>query len=297
MEFIRGLDSFITNLYTNESNLFSHCEDGVIDLKLFKKRAEVINNLDSVLSEFERIEKRITETLNKTKLIHEKNKTAFETILGIAKPPPVQDEWVTVTRKKKKNKKQSSDQTAPQITNEIKIAIDSKIKPAEKSRVKFTEALALNAISVPTFNYVEQNGELYYVESADHFAFKLAGHMFNGNIGMIYTEEKNPEKIKDCKFAESCIKKDKCDYYHDPVKFPGSRDHRNFIASSFLYSPPGSQFKNRTRGRRFGSREHIDTDIVGLQDEETCRFNDQCTHDILCALVLREYYSKTFTCQ
>ncbi len=106
------------------------------------------------------------------------------------------------------------------------------------SRIKFTEALYLDAIRVPTFNYVKQDGELYYVSTADHFAVKIAGKLLHGNIGMIYTDEKIPEKIKDCKFAESCVKRDNCDYYHDPLKFGGSKDHRNFIASSWLYVPP-----------------------------------------------------------
>jgi len=156
---------------------------------------------------------------------------------------------------------------------------------AKLSKIKITEALFLDAIRVPSFASVKQDGELYYIDIIDHFAIILGGQLFHGNIGIIYTEEKNPEKIKDCKFASNCVKQDKCDYYHDPIKFSGSIDHRNYIASSFLYAAP-AYYRTHPRGRRYGSREHLDTDIMNLQEEEISRFNDQTMHDILCALVL-----------
>jgi hypothetical protein len=58
--------------------------------------------------------------------------------------------------------------------------------------------------------------------------------MFHGNIGMVYCDEKNPTKITNCKYGSQCIKQN-CNYYHDPIKFIGSKDTRNYIASSFLY--------------------------------------------------------------
>jgi hypothetical protein len=114
--------------------------------------------------------------------------------------------------------------------------------------------------------------------------------MFHGNIGMIYNEEKNPEKIKDCKFAATCIKQNNCDYYHDPFLFPGSRDHRNFIAASWLYSC-GTNDHSRNKSRRFGARQHLDTDIAYMQGEEQTRFFDQTTHDVLCSLLLHQAFS------
>lgn len=160
------------------------------------------------------------------------------------------------------------------------------------TKVKFTEALALNAIPALSFDSVKQDGELYYIKSSNHFAFRLAGKLFHGNIGVIYTEERSPVKIKNCRFANQCIKKNSCDYYHDPVKFSGSTDHRNFIASSWLYSPRDSQFKNKTRSRRFGSRANLDMDILDLQEDETSRFHDQTMHDLLCSMLLMQYMSE-----
>lgn len=157
-----------------------------------------------------------------------------------------------------------------------------------KRKIQIALTLGLNAIPVDSFDQVKQDGELYFVTRADHFAFRLAGHLFHGNIGTIYTDEKNPVKIKNCKFAGDCVKGTRCDYYHDPTTYIGSRDHRNFIASSWLYSPS----RGRARGRRFGSHDKLCEDIIGLSTEEVERFYDQSMHDILCALLLKTNYSK-----
>ncbi len=187
-------------------------------------------------------------------------------------------EWTTVVRGRSKLPKKKHIEDAPAQPHEA----------PKSNSVNFTDALSLNAINVALFSDVKQDGNLYYVTSADHFAFKVNGFMFHGNIGMIYTDEKNPGKIKDCRFASMCSKQDKCEYYHDPLSFPGSRDHRNFIASSWLYAPPDSQYKNKMRSRRFGSREHLDMDIVQLTQEEVSRFYDQSMHDFLCAMLLKK---------
>lgn len=161
-------------------------------------------------------------------------------------------------------------------------------KPAPvKSQISITDNTTLEAIVVTTFEHVQQDGELYYVSDADHFACKISGHLLHGNIGKIYIDDRSPEKIRDCKFAANCMKQDKCDYYHDPCHFPGSKDHRNFIASSFLYANPDSHYKNRSRSRRIGSIEYLDLDLATIQDEEVARFYDQCAHDILLALILK----------
>jgi hypothetical protein len=248
---------------------------------------------------------RVENILNKTNATHAKDLAAMDSLLNkrskVPSPPEEKDNsWTVVTRKKDTAKNQKNAKSYAAVTTLPKslaptITVKSQPAPAEvvRSRIKFTEALSLQAIRVPTFDWVKQDGELYYVESSDHFAFKLCGKILHGNIGIIYTEEKNPEKIKDCKFANSCMKVDNCDYYHDPVKFPGSKDHRNFIASSWLYAPPNSQYKNRPRSRRFGSRDHLDTDIVGLQEEEISRFQDQTMHDLLCSLLLTSAYASS----
>jgi hypothetical protein len=157
--------------------------------------------------------------------------------------------------------------------------------PPQHSRIKFSDALSLSAVRVASFDLVKQDGDLYYIESAEQFAVRICGHLLHGNIGTIFIEDRSPEKIKDCKYSADCDSS--CSYYHDPTRFPGSRDCRNYIANSWLYVPPGNHHKARTGSRRFGSRDRLDLDIVGLQAEEISRFHDQTMHDLLCSLLLR----------
>lgn len=161
--------------------------------------------------------------------------------------------------------------------------------PPQYSKVNIVDSYNLMAIRVPEFSDVLANGELYYVESADHFAFKIANVLLHGNIGNVYTGEHEPVRIKNCKFRGNCTNKE-CTYYHDPLHNPGSRDVRNFIASSWQYTSPGCQYKNRTRARRFGSREYIETDLPTITPEEVDRYYDQTVHDVLCALLLNRYH-------
>ncbi len=163
--------------------------------------------------------------------------------------------------------------------------VTKKIKPVDFERIHLTSEHSLMAKRVNNFNQVITNGELYYIDNADHFAIRICGHLLHGNIGRIYVDGTNPEKIRDCKFAASCTKLTNCDYYHDPMKHPGSKDHRNFIASSFMYT--NANYQNRLRSRKIGSIENLDSDIVQLGDEEVLRFYDQTMHDLLITLILK----------
>lgn len=186
-------------------------------------------------------------------------------------------EWSVVTRKKPESKNANR----PLITNFVQ---PLQAQPAKS--IKITQTLSLDAIEVGSFDEVKQDGNLYYIPAYNHFAIRIAGRLLHGNIGNIYTNENSPKKIKDCNFALSCMKQTKCDYYHDPALFANSTDIRDYFASSWLYAPPDSHYKNRPRSRRFGSREHLDIDIVAMQPDEINRFHDQTMHDLLCSLLI-----------
>jgi hypothetical protein len=161
----------------------------------------------------------------------------------------------------------------------------------QANRVKITDSIFISAITVSSFDHVKQDGELYYVTPCEHFAVKICGKLFHGNIGKIYTDEKTPEKIKDCKFTNTCEHHGKCDWYHDPMKHPDSKDRRNFISGSFMYIGPDQDLPRRARARRVGSRDYLDTDIIGMGVDERDRFYDQTMHDILCSLIIHQQYT------
>lgn len=128
-------------------------------------------------------------------------------------------------------------------------------------------------------------GCMYYVTSADHFAIKLCGVMLHGNIGEIYTNERNPVKIKECKFGADC-NKDNCEYYHDPLFSEGKKDIRNYIAGSFLYSPLTGLKPKSIGSRKIGSRSTIESDINRLDEYDIKLHRDQVMHDLLCCLLV-----------
>lgn len=277
------LNSFaagLNDLIQRNQRLINITTDDSINVKAFAAREALITQLSNIASVLPELLTLVKTNLDIAKKTHSIELSCMNQLLGTAQSSGTT--WANVAARDKTSEQKlvhSHVYTGPIQSGSIQTT-------SVPSNIKFTDALSLPALRVPTFDYVKSDGRLYYIDCADHFAFRLNGHLLHGNIGIVYTEEKNPEKIKNCRFNNDCMKQDRCDYYHDPLKFPGCRDRRNFIASSWLYSPADSPFKNRSRSRRFGSRNNLDTDIVSLQPEEIARFNDQAMHDILCSLLL-----------
>lgn len=282
----------IKRVLASNQNLMDTPTDS-ISVKAFESREHLIERLTAAIDLLPGITSLLENALTSVKNVHAQELSAVDALINKTKKPasvatPDQNDatWTTITKRRPEPVGKSRSLRSYALATAEVAPIDTKY-----TIIKITEAISLPAISVTGFDLVKQDGDIYYVEGADHFAIRIAGQLFHGNVGVIYTEEKSPEKIKDCKFATSCMKNNKCDYYHDPLKFNGSHDHRNYIASSFLYAPPNSYYKNKPRSRRFGSLNYLDIDIVGMQDEEISRFNDQTTHDLLCSLILSRAYA------
>lgn len=174
------------------------------------------------------------------------------------------------------------------IASPVHVKPPSRPTPGPTSPIPVSDGIELNAIRVSGFDGVVTNGEVYYVESCGHFAFKVSGVLFHAGIGDIYTTESEPIKIKECKYGDKCNRHD-CTYYHDPVRCDRSRDVRNYVANSWLYAPPGSMLRTRKTSRTFGSRQFLDADVTSVDAEDCRRFMDQSSHDILCSLILSRY--------
>jgi hypothetical protein len=139
-------------------------------------------------------------------------------------------------------------------------------------------------------------GDLFYIPSWNHFAVRIAGHVFHANIGRVYrgappraagpVDRVQLECVKACTRA-SCDGRGRCRYYHDPEKYPKSSDTRNYMADSWLYTPAASPA--RYGARRIGSNELLETDLQAISDDDARRYVDQTSHDILCSLILHRY--------
>jgi len=274
---VREVEQWIRS---NDGIIYSSSVDTIV-VRNFERRKQLIDQLSDTAAAIKNLAAKIDAALSACRETHTREISLVSNLAGDSGgqlttslsscTASCTTSWTTVSRRRAKEAEKYTSKTMIAITNEI----------------------SLPAVVVHSFDEVRQNGELYYVTSADHFAFKLAGKLFHGNIGEIFTDEKQPEKIKDCRFGINCVKKNNCNYYHDPMKYPGSKDHRNFIASSWLYTPQNSIYRIYGRSRRFGSRSCLSSDLKELKDDEVEKFSDQVTHDVLCSLVLHRYISST----
>lgn len=279
MEYLLKFKVELAGFIDSRANLLVENDKDLFNIKQMEAREQLISELNNLVSGLESQLNSVKSVLESAREVHENDIKNMDSTIKRLKHEKENPWSMAKTRSKTRIVTTARTQYVPPLPN------------SRQSKILFGESLSLGAIRVQSFDDVQSDGNLYYIDPADHFAFKLNGRLFHGNIGVIYTDEKTPEKIKYCKFAGSCVKQDTCDYYHDPKQFPGSRDHRNFVASSWLYTPQYSTFKNRQQARRFGSRNSLDTDIVGLQSDEVSRFKDQMVHDVLCSLLLEEAYS------
>jgi hypothetical protein len=146
--------------------------------------------------------------------------------------------------------------------------------------------LSIPAIKVQSFDDVENDGSMYYVQPANHFATYICNKLYHGNIGMIYNNEKFPLRVKNCQYHQHDYnpKGGKCNYYHDPLLFKESSDVRNYVSNSWKFMK-NSHIKS-TEVNTFGSITTIEDDIVGVSSEDTSRFMDMTFHNILYSLIL-----------
>lgn len=148
--------------------------------------------------------------------------------------------------------------------------------------VPVAEGMSLSAIPVNDKNSIRADGNLYYIKGINKFGFRLNGHLFIGNIGEVYTQERVPQKIKTCIHGANCRNINNCTYYH-----PGTKDIRNYISSSFSYQRFDKRISSQM-GRKVGNRSTLLHDVERASKQDLELFYDQSVHDILCNLVIEE---------
>lgn len=268
------MDSLISQFEAEVASITaSHDAGPAVDFTAFEERAKVIARIQDDVRRLTIVIGELTNTATRladTNKIVSAEVTKFATAGG----------WIQV------NKKKPVKTSRPFMSAIGTTCGMSGTDYGSTTLVKVSASMSIPAIVVPSFDLVKQNGELYFVEDAEHFAFRFAGQLFHGNIGNIYVDERCPDKIKDCKFADLCMKKEGCDYYHNPRIFPGSKDRRNFTANSFLYNPASA--RPRPQACRFGSRDSLDSDILCMQPGDISGFNDRAVHMFLCSLLLNQ---------
>jgi|SRR6185369_4380661 len=136
-------------------------------------------------------------------------------------------------------------------------------------------------------------GYLYYSHSTDTFFMLLnPGNMvIYGNIGEITPPIGSPIRVKDCKYYP--CKHDNCDFYHDPFKFPGRNDCRNYINNSWEYTGAlAGQKRQGEQSRMIGSRSNLEIDVELINEQQLNIYGSQLMHDILVYQICKMSISK-----
>jgi hypothetical protein len=153
-------------------------------------------------------------------------------------------------------------------------------------------------------DYLEQVGpELCFMHKINRFAVRFAGILLVGNIGNIYANCSNPERVKECHFANvnylplvsdkktkqpQCSKTNgECLFYHNPLLFHNSTEPRNFFATCGHYVSSDDPNSRNTNFLRYGNRNTLKDDMIRLSDEEKRRFEDYVTHLVFCLILLK----------
>lgn len=274
----------------------SPCREGVIDLRLVKDRRDGIAQIEKLANFLEKITPTVIQKLAEMRQEdHLITKNMVELIDTAIQVPSAVANNTQITTQNTTSNTDISDETAwtkvvkngiqrPRTSTQI---IQSPI--SHVMRVQIVDNIYVMAHQITDLNGVRDDGTLYYLPAKDVFAIRFCGYVLRGNIGEIFINALTPTKIKKCKYDKNCSRV-KCDYYHDPISYPGSRDHRNFIASSWLYTPMSrSRNDGSSLHRVFGSRSTLSSDIFGLTKESVETFGDQLMHDLLCYIVARGF--------
>lgn len=148
----------------------------------------------------------------------------------------------------------------------------------------------------------EVGPDLCFHPASNRFAVRLAGQILIGNIGTIYENCADPERVKECRVnqparagqathALRCAHADGrlCRFYHPPTIFPGNTKTRNFFSTCGQYVAPNSPHAHNTNFCRYGSQQHLNQDMDRITPEEARRYEDFLAHNVLCWLLLRRY--------
>lgn len=276
---------------------------------------EMKSNIQSVLGDISSIEENYLEEynkyLNEVRQMMEK-RGIINSSLNITQSVPEKERinehvnsWTVVGKKKspvaqawRLNDNVSKQRPSSAVLDSLSTRAPSKHEPLQYtvSDVQITDKLYIPNVrtthSLPSegklINSIEP-GHMYYSHSADTFFMLInpGAILLYGNIGEITPPVGLPSKVKDCKFSP--CKHDKCDFYHDPFKFPGRSDRRNYITNSWEYTGAlAGQKRQGEQSRMIGSRSNLEIDVEMISEPQVSIYGSQLMHDMLVYMIARQ---------
>jgi predicted nucleic acid-binding Zn-ribbon protein len=282
----------------------------VVDFGQFEARARQIALLRHLEVELEQIRSRVAKYSNAAEALHQKELRDMQTYIETAENLRNSGEKSSAPSGKDSgtssgawNSRESTVKALGLNSTPAKNIPLSVARMPRTAKIVLAQGIELEAIMVPpTLKSAQaiyaaiKSPELYYIPRWNHFAIRVGAVVFHGNIGRLYAgrggAKKTPKRVKECRSRDRCPSlsgKAPCDYYHNPAVAPGSKDIRNFIATSWLYVPAARRYGARCGARHLGSRDSLQNDLSQISAADARRYLEQTAHDILCSLLLEKY--------
>lgn len=297
---IKALRDLVPNYQTTNSKVNVNTNGReMIDLTEFKMRATQIAQLDELEQKLGKLMAAVVDCKAEMRAVHDNDQASLRKMLGDsslkneaapsaeapAEPAKKTPSAVPVEKPAKPNGGRTT----------LKRIFIQKAPVAITNNIKLDAVVISESLQTPKAIFDEIKGShLYYIPQWNHFAVRINGEVFHGNVGNIYGRSSTglPTKIKDCRHGPHCATSE-CTYYHDPV---GSRrkthDIRNYLANGAYYIPPKDRYIARGKYRGLGSREHLDVDATDIEASELQCYKDKLMHDLLGVLAALKYISK-----
>ena len=267
---LKDIESLVQEFISGGHAYHKAHNGSIIDCGLYIQRKAYINRLREVAASISSAAKKLAEELEDVTRVHAADTYAISELVNI---PP--DQWITPDNRDQNKKFLDAAKHGGKIGTPVK---------KDLTLVSVTPTSGIYARVVDSPNSVLADGCVYYLRTAGHFAVRVGPLFLHGNVGIIYDNAREPTKVKSCQYGTKCLNIGACKYYHDPLLFPGARDVRNFTNTSFIYN--GSN--DRRGGRKIGSKDRFDADIVQLRPEDTAHYLDQVAHDFFCAMLIAQ---------
>ena len=126
---------------------------------------------------------------------------------------------------------------------------------------------------------------LYYNVHTEEFGIRACGLMMVGKIGELYGQ--SVRKYLDCKRHGPGDDISECNFYHDPAKFPASKDRRGFPNRIRYESPSGVRPINQYN-LVAGSLSNLKHDLKFIKPNEACKIKHYAMHWLLVALLAEQ---------
>lgn len=126
---------------------------------------------------------------------------------------------------------------------------------------------------------------MYYNTRTEEFGIRICGVMLCGKIGELYGQP--VQKYIDCRNHAPGDDISKCTFFHDPARYPKSRDRRGFPNKIRYESPSGTRPPNQYN-LVAGSLSNLPHDLKFIKPREATKIMHYAFHWLLVSMLAKQ---------